>query len=167
MAENRRPHPQTPSPQAGRGQESRVPWRTPPELWEKLRPLARQMRREPTPAEDRLWQRLRKRQVLRLKFRRQHAIDRFIVDFYCAEAGLVVEIDGPIHAYRQEEDSVRQEFLESLGLRVLQFRNQEVLDSLDGVVDQIVAALPAGEPTPESTPATTPLPASGEGQGEG
>jgi very-short-patch-repair endonuclease len=102
----------------------------------KLKPLARQKRREPIPAEDRLWQRLRKRQVLGLKFRRQHAIARFIIDFYCAEARLIVEVDGPIHAYTPEADDVRQEFLESLGLRVLCFTNQEILDSPDTVVEQ-------------------------------
>lgn len=63
-----------------------MPWQSPPELWEKLKPLARQMRREPTPAEKLLWQKLRQKQLLGFKFRRQHAIDRFIVDFYCAKA---------------------------------------------------------------------------------
>jgi len=99
------------------------------------------MRREPTPAENRLWQRLRKRQVLGFKFRRQHAIGRFIVDFYCADAQLVVEVDGPVHKQAQEEDRLRQEFLESLDLTVLRFTNDEVSKSLDSVVERIAAVL--------------------------
>jgi len=168
-----RPHPHTPSPQAGRGQGGEVSlvegvqgggvspaggeqegwtlpaeggtgesrWRTPPRLWEKLKPLAREMRRNPTPAEDKLWQRLRNHKVLGFKFRRQHPIDRFIVDFYCSKAHLVIEVDGLIHQYTQEQDAVRQEFLESLGFRVLRFTNDQVNNDLEGVVKQISAAL--------------------------
>ncbi len=99
------------------------------------------MRHVPTPAEHQLWQRLRNRRVYNAKFRRQHAIDRFIVDFYCAEARLIVEVDGVIHDYTQEEDAIRQEFLESLGLEVIRFTNGEVLQSLDGGVERIGEAL--------------------------
>ncbi len=67
---------------------------TAPELWEKLKPLARQMRHVPTPAEDRLWQHIRNRQLKGMKFRRQWAIERFIVDFFCYEANLIIEVDG-------------------------------------------------------------------------
>ncbi len=79
-----------PSSLAGRGLGGGVPvpWQTPPELWEKLKPLARQMRCQPTPAENKLWQRLRNKQILGFKFRRQHAIDKIIVDLYCNEAQL-------------------------------------------------------------------------------
>lgn len=62
-------------------------------LREKLRTVARQMRREPTPAEDLLWQRLRARQLSGFRFHRQHSIDRFIVDFLCPKAALVIEVD--------------------------------------------------------------------------
>lgn len=116
-------------------------WRTPPDLWAKLKPLARQMRKEPTAAEALLWQRLRKRQVLGHKFRRQHAIERFIVDFYCRDARLVVEVDGPIHQYTQEEDAIRQTFLESQGLEVIRFRNREVMQDIKSVVERIAEAL--------------------------
>jgi very-short-patch-repair endonuclease len=118
-----------------------MPWQSPPELWEKLKPLARQMRCEPTPSEKRLWQKLRQKQLLGFKFRRQQAIDRFIVDFYCAEARLVVEVDGGIHDYTQEEDAIRQEFLESLGLRVVRFRNEDVLEEIEGVLEGIAVWL--------------------------
>jgi very-short-patch-repair endonuclease len=113
----------------------------PPELWKKLRPLACQMRREPTRSERRLWEQVRRRQRLGCKFRRQHAVERFIVDFYCPQARLVVEVDGPVHQYTHEEDMVRQEFLQSLGLRVLRFTDDEVMSSLEGVIHQIDEAL--------------------------
>ena len=108
-----------------------------PELWAKLKPLAREMRHVPTPAENKLWQRLRNRRALGAKFRRQHAIERFIVDFYCADARLIVEVDGAIHDYIPEEDAIRQEFLESLGFRVIRFSNGEVFHMLDAVVERI------------------------------
>ncbi|WP_313885059.1 endonuclease domain-containing protein [Scytonema hofmannii] len=132
-----------PSSQAGRGLGGGVPvpWQSQPELWEKLKPLARQMRCEPTPAEKLLWQKLRQKQLLGFKFRRQHAIDRFIVDFSCAEARLVVEVDGGIHDYTQKEDAIRQEFLESLGLRVVRFRNEDVLEGIEGVLEGIAVWL--------------------------
>ncbi|MBL8130390.1 MAG: DUF559 domain-containing protein, partial [Anaerolineae bacterium] len=111
-------------------------------LWEKIKPLARQMRREPTEAESILWQALRGRQLGSYKFRRQHPIDRFIVDFYCAEAHLVIEVDGEIHDYSADEDAARQEFIESRGLRVLRFKNQQVQGDLPSVLTAIHAALP-------------------------
>lgn len=108
-----------------------------PALWAKLKPLARQMRHEPTSAEDALWQRLRGRRLNGVKFRRQHAIERFIVDFYCAGAALIVEVDGAIHQYTPEEDAIRQAFLESQGFRVIRFTNGEVLQSPDAVLERI------------------------------
>jgi very-short-patch-repair endonuclease len=111
------------------------------ELWEKLKPLARQMRHDPTQAEAILWEALRGRRIGDFKFRRQHPIDRFIVDFYCAEALLVIEVDGEIHDYTQDEDAIRQAFIESRGLNVLRFKNQQVEDALDTVLDAIHAAV--------------------------
>ncbi len=74
-----------------------------------------------------------------MKFRRQHSIDRFIVDFYCAELQLVIEIDGPIHEL-PNADAERQRFLESMGLRVLRFSNDEVLNAIDHVLRRIEEA---------------------------
>jgi very-short-patch-repair endonuclease len=105
------------------------------------------MRRNPTPEEKKLWQRLRKRQLLGFKFRRQHSIDRFVVDFYCSKAHLVVEVEGSIHQYTEEEDAIRQEFLESLGFRVLRFSNNEVNSAFDSVIERITAALSEAEHT--------------------
>jgi very-short-patch-repair endonuclease len=117
--------------------DEKRPATTTPELWQKLKPLAREMRHSPTLAENKLWERLRNRRLNGLKFRRQHAIDRFIVDFYCAEARLVIEVDREIHQYTQAEDALRTEFLESLGLRVIRFENGDVLTQIDGVVEAI------------------------------
>jgi len=112
-------------------------WYTDPILWEKLKPLAKQMRQEPTEAEDILWQRLRNRKLLGLKFRRQHTIERFIVDFYCKELRMVIEVDGPIHNYTPQEDKIREEFLEGAGLTVLRFTNDLVLKDIDSVIRQL------------------------------
>jgi very-short-patch-repair endonuclease len=118
-----------------------VPWQCSPELWEQLKPLARQMRTEPTLAEKLLWQRLRNKQLLGFKFRRQQVIDRFIVDFYCHEVKLVIEVDGEIHNYTQAKDAIRQEFLESLGLEVIKFKNEDVLENIEGVVEKILVKI--------------------------
>ncbi|WP_353928991.1 DUF559 domain-containing protein [Okeanomitos corallinicola TIOX110] len=117
-----------------------VPWQSSPQLWEKLKPLARQMRKESTLAEKLLWQRL-KNKHLGFKFRRQQVIDRFIVDFYCHEIKLVIEVDGEIHNYTQKEDAIRQEFLESLGLQVIRFKNEDVLLNIEGVLEKILVAI--------------------------
>jgi very-short-patch-repair endonuclease len=116
-------------------------WHTTPELWEKLKPLARQKRKEPTEAEKRLWENLLNKQLSGYKFRRQHAIERFIVDFYCAEAGLVLEVDGPIHQYNKEDDIIRQAYIENQDLRLLRFSNEAVLNHLDEVLNKITTIL--------------------------
>ncbi len=127
-------------------------WQTPPDLWEKLRPLARESRHEPTDAEDALWQRLRRNQLDGLAFRRQHVIDRFIVDFYCPSKKLVVEVDGSIHESRHEEDALREQILQSMGLRIVRFSNEEVLNQIDQVIKEIRSAT-KGEASPPSPPA--------------
>jgi very-short-patch-repair endonuclease len=80
---------------------------------------------------------------LGFKFRRQQALGRFIVDFYCREAKLVIEVDGPVHDHQPEKDSVRQATLEQLGLRVLRFSNDEIHTSMEKVLAAIAAQLPA------------------------
>jgi very-short-patch-repair endonuclease len=137
-------------------------WRPPPYLWEKLKSLARQKRHEPTPAEDQLWEYLRNRQIMGVKFRRQHGIGKFVVDFYSAEAHLVVEADGPIHQYTAEEDSIRQQFLEGLGFKVLRFTNQEITGSPKHVIEQIKLSI--AESRASKTPDSPSL-RSGEGGG--
>ncbi|MCA9920176.1 MAG: endonuclease domain-containing protein [Anaerolineales bacterium] len=100
---------------------------------------AREMRREPTEPERRLWQKLRRKQLDGYKFRRQHPIGRFIVDFYCHEAKLVVEVDGDSHAFQEAYDAARTAWLEAQGLRVLRFDNQTVMKNLDGALELILA----------------------------
>ena len=145
-----------------RGEQEENSWQTSPELWEKLKPLAIQKRKEPTEAENALWEKLRDRQINNAKFRRQHSIDRFIVDFYCSEAHLIIEVDGSIHEYTQDEDKLRQEFLESLGHQVIRFSNEEVLNSIDKVLEKIKTALKS-----QSIFSTLPAPLSVDGEGLG
>jgi very-short-patch-repair endonuclease len=98
----------------------------------------RKLRREQTPAEELLWSELRGRKLGGFKFRRQHQIGRFIADFYCAEAKLIVEIDGGIHLRQVPEDSERTKDLISSGYRVIRFANAEVESNLGGVCEKIV-----------------------------
>ena len=123
--------------------ETRIARYTNRAIYRDMKERARFMRQQPTQAEAILWKRLRKRQLNGHHFRRQHPIVRFIVDFYCAEAKLVVEVDGSVHGQpgHDEYDAERQEFLEELGLRVLRFSNVEVVTETDEVLNAIVEAL--------------------------
>jgi very-short-patch-repair endonuclease len=112
-------------------------WRPPSQLWRDLGPLVRENRKLPTPAEKVLWDVLRRHNLNGAKFRRQHPIGRFVVDFYCAKAALVVELDGPIHELQREADAERQAWLEAEGLTVLRFKNDDVLDGLNLVLEAI------------------------------
>ena len=104
--------------------------------------FARRLRRESTDAERKLWSRLRAQQ-LGCKFRRQVPIDRFIADFVCIEAKLVIEVDGGQHNIDVARDLERTAVLESAGYLVLRFWNNEVLQNTDGVVERIVETLAA------------------------
>ena len=115
-------------------------WDISPELELKMRDVARRLRKEPTPTEAILWEKLRRRQ-LGQKFRRQVAIGPFVVDFFCATAWLVVEVDGPIHASQQQADRERQTLLETLGLRFIRISADDVEHHLTDVVDIIRAVL--------------------------
>ena len=104
---------------------------------EAKRSLARRMRREPTPAEARLWHALRGSQLGGCHFRRQQVIDGFIVDFYCHAAGLVAELDGGVHLSMGEYDAERAGILERRRLRVLRYSNDQVFRCLDRVLAEI------------------------------
>lgn len=106
---------------------------------------AEELRRESTPAERELWQALRANRLQGWHFRRQQIIQGFIVDFYCHKAGLVVEVDGPVHNRQQDEDARREAELSALGLRILRFTNREVMNDLPSVLTRIHAALAAGQ----------------------
>ena len=97
---------------------------------------AKELRREMTPAEKILWQEVRAKK-LGVRFRRQQVIQGFIVDFYCHKSALVVEVDGDIHDLQQEEDARREKALSALGLRIVRFRNDEVVRELSAVVGKI------------------------------
>ena len=105
---------------------------------------ARELRREQTPMELRLWEKLRHRQLGGLRFRRQHPIGRFIVDFYCPAHRLVIEIDGAVHGEQVERDQSRTAWLEEHGCKVLRFPNDDVRDELDRVLDSILRAASSG-----------------------
>jgi very-short-patch-repair endonuclease len=101
--------------------------------------LAKELRRKMTPSEKLLWQRLRNHKISGLKFRRQHPIRWYIADFYCHEARLVIEVDGPIHqnADRAEHDRQRDGVMEELGIKVLRFSNNQVRFHLPRVLKEI------------------------------
>ena len=108
-------------------------WRT----TEAIQQRAKELRRNLTPAERELWARLRGKQLYGLRFRRQHPIDRFIVDFCCVARNLVVEIDGHSHGSQAGYDQARTACLEDRGYRVIRFTNEQVRRHLDAVLDEI------------------------------
>jgi very-short-patch-repair endonuclease len=101
---------------------------------------SRQLRRASTDAERRMWSALRDRRLARYKFRRQHPIGHYVVDFTCTKRALVIEIDGGQHADRTT-DTRRTAQLESQGWKVMRFWNNEVLANTGGVIDTILRAL--------------------------
>jgi very-short-patch-repair endonuclease len=100
---------------------------------------ARQLKKVMTAAEKVMWELLRNRNLESFKFRRQHPIGRYILDFYCHEAKLVIEVDGKIHELynNTEYDKLRTEELESHGLKVIRFNNEEVLNNSTKVLNEI------------------------------
>src|SRR5262249_20351573 len=108
---------------APRGGEGRVRGA----VCEDLKPYARKLRRAQTDAERRMWMLLRDRRISGVKFRRQHPIGAYVVDFFCAEARLIIEIDGGHHASNQDADVARSRVLEAAGYRGLRFWNNQGL----------------------------------------
>ena len=107
--------------------------------------LAHKLRKNMTEAEQILWKRLRRKQILGVPFYRQKPLAQFIVDFYCAAAMLVIELDGSQHYApdAQQYDAVRTQALEAMGLRVLRFDNRQVLQELEAVIEAIFAEVEA------------------------
>ena len=127
---------------------------------------ARGLRRAQTPAEARLWSKLRNRGLAGHKFVRQEPIGPYFADFLCRERALIVEVDGATHSTEEElaQDARRSRFLEEKGYTVLRALNTEVMNELDGVLETIFLALekrPAAGLIPQA-PHPGPLPASGE-----
>jgi len=115
-----------------------------------LKQPARRLRTAMTDAEQRLWSRLRGKQVLAVQFYRQKPIGNHIVDFYAPAASLVVEVDGGHHSEsaQAEQDEARTVYLQQQGLRVVRFTNREVLQEVDAVLEAILAAVKAGKKSP-------------------
>lgn len=101
---------------------------------------AGQLRKEPTPAEAKLWSRIRNDQ-LGVTFRRQHAIGNYIPDFCSPKAKLIIELDGSQHLEQEEYDEERTKNMNSLGYKVIRFWNNEVTNHMDGVILAIVHAM--------------------------
>ena len=101
--------------------------------------FAKAMRHVATDAENLLWQLLRAKRFMELKFRRQHVIKPYIVDFYCHELGLVIELDGSQHGTDDaiEYHAARTKFLEALGLTVVRYWNSDVLGRMDVVLEHL------------------------------
>ena len=101
---------------------------------------ARELRQPQTPAESKLWARLRNRQLGGFKFRRQHPIGRFVVDFYCAACRLVIEVDGDSHAEpeQMEYDLARTAWLNEQGYHVIRFPNRDAHRHIDAVLEAIL-----------------------------
>jgi very-short-patch-repair endonuclease len=110
---------------------------------ERFRKNARNLRASQTSAEARLWQVLRNRQLARWKFRRQHPIDRYIVDFVTITGKLIVEVDGATHSTKAEldRDVERTRILESLGFHIVRVTNMDVYENLEGVQEMIALTL--------------------------
>ena len=105
---------------------------------------SKSMRKAMTPAEARLWERLRNRQLKNAKFRRQQIIAGFIADFYCHESALVIEVDGPIH--EAQHDAERDAVFTGKGILTLRFSNAEVLQNLESVLQTISDHLLSNQP---------------------
>lgn len=108
--------------------------------------IARELRRDQTPAEQIMWELLRNRKFNGKKFLRQHPIivndvfdeiDFFIADFYCHEQKLVLEIDGKIHDYQKEHDQQRDLIMSEMGLNVLRVQNEEIFTNIENVKNKI------------------------------
>jgi len=115
-------------------------WKVPVFVRARMVGVAREFRKEPTPSEDVLWQYLRRKQLEGRKFRRQQPIGPFIVDFFCAEERLIVEVDGAIHHAQREADAHRQRLLEGLGLRFVRVSAELVESDIATALDRIRCA---------------------------
>ena len=120
-----------------------------------------QLRTNATEAEQKIWYFLRNRQFEKFKFRRQHPIGVYIVDFVCLEQKLIVEIDGGQHAERVQYDERRTKALSAKGFRLLRFWNNEVMQNTNAVLEAIFAELTACPSWPWATP---PLPSPRNGE---
>jgi very-short-patch-repair endonuclease len=114
--------------------------------------LARHLRRRQTDAERQLWFRLRDRRLAGLKFKRQVPIGGYVVDFLCADARLIVEIDGGQHQTQSRADASRTATLEKIGYLVVRYWNNDILSNIDGVLHDILSVIPQELSPPHPDP---------------
>ncbi|MCL4549093.1 MAG: methionine synthase [Bacteroidetes bacterium] len=165
-------HPQTPSLREGAFKNNQFGWQTAdPTLYGKLKEFALAHRKESTNAESIIWEFLKSKQLENYKFRRQHIIGKYIVDFVCLSKMLVVEIDGLIHQLpeNKESDEIRTQWLNEHGFEVIRFTNDEVINEVEKVLEKILTKLKEREdlkvlPSGEDLGETSALPL-GEGRG--
>jgi len=119
-----------------------------PSITKRQRDRSRSLRLRQTDAEQKLWQRLRGRQINGAKFRRQYPIGPYFADFCCVEQQLIVELDGSQHAERGAADEKRTTFLAQEGYRVIRFWDNEVLTYMTSVLERIATALKGPHPDP-------------------
>jgi very-short-patch-repair endonuclease len=102
--------------------------------------IRRKLRQQPITCERLLWNKLRNRALNGYKFRRQYSIGKYVVDFYCAEAKLAIEIDGATHAGEEEikNDKKRQEYIETQGVKVIRFLNIDIKENMGAVLENII-----------------------------
>ena len=136
----------------------------PAKLPEDIRIWAREMRSRMTDAEALLWRLLRNRRIAGAKFRRQHPIGRYILDYYCVENKLGIELDGGQHGEAVEYDQHRDSWLRTQGILVLRFWNNQMLTETEAVMETIYQAIIANSPPPRRRH-LFPSPASGRGLG--
>ena len=103
--------------------------------------FARQLRKRQTKAEKIVWELIRDRKFKGLKFRRQHVIEGFILDFYCHEIRLGIEVDGSIHLKQKDYDKLRQEIIEAEGIRILRITNRELKERKRSIIDRLKETL--------------------------
>jgi very-short-patch-repair endonuclease len=120
-----------------------------------IKQAVRKLRREQTNAELILWQAIRNRKPCGKKFLRQHPIifewnhrKRFLIaDFYCYEAGVVIEVDGGVHEGQKDYDEAREYALKCLGLTILRFKNKEIVKDVEGVIKKLTCFLKSNSPS--------------------
>ena len=123
------------------GERTKVRGRT--STTNKTKAQARRLRKQPTPSESKLWKLLRDRRFVDFKFRRQHPIGTYVLDFFCPKAKLAIELDGGGHGFpvQQQQDKKRDQFFQSRGIKVLRFWNHKLHDEMEAVRFEIWHAL--------------------------
>jgi adenine-specific DNA-methyltransferase len=137
----------------------------PAKLPEDIRAYAREMRSKMTDAEALLWKLLRNRRIANAKFRRQHPLGRYILDFYCDDKKLGIELDSGQHGETVKYDKQRDDWLHAQGIQVLRFWNNQVLTETEAVMEVIYQEVVSTETSQTNIEPNTPSPAGGRGLG--